>query len=210
MIHPDSERLDAYVEGTLDEGDRVVVESHLIACDRCQGEVEETRSLFTALAALPHFDPSPGFAARVMQHVRLPDPWYVRAGNYLQVIIPKTTRGWAFASGIFAMPLVAASTLLLWLLSKPYITSETLVTYAWSRTVAAAVSATDAVAAMIMRSDLAIVIARGVQVAFTGSLRDAGLIALGFAVLTSLSTWVLYQNLFRSQSRRSNYASYGF
>lgn len=209
MIHPGAERLDAYVEGTLDKGDRAVIESHLIGCDRCQAEIEETRSLFTALAALPHFDPSPGFALRVMQHVKLPDPWYVRAGQYLQVFVPRTTRGWAFATGIFSLPLVTFATLVLWLLSKPYITSENLVTFGWMRTSAAAAAAVDTLAAAFMRSDIAIMIARGVQAGFTGGLREAGLIALAFAVLTCLSTWVLYQNLFRSQSRRSNYASYG-
>ena len=209
MLHPEPERLDAFVEGTLDEADRAVVESHLIACDQCQAEIEETRSLFTALAALPHFDPSPGFALRVMQHVKLPDPWYVRAGHYLQIFIPKTTRGWAFASGIFALPLVTVSAMLLWLLSKPYITGETLIAFGWSRISAAAAAAADTLAATFIRSDIAIMTARGVEAAFTGDLRGAGLVALAFAALTCLSTWVLYQNLFRSPTRRSNYASFG-
>lgn len=203
------------MEGGLEPGDRSTIESHLIGCDRCQAEVEETRSLFAALASLPQFDPGPGFALRVMSHVVLPDPWYVRAGQYLQVLVPKTTRGWAFASGIFSLPLIALSALTFWLLSKPYVTSGELASFLWTRTSTGAVSATHALTELFLRSDVGIMIARGVEAVFTGGLREAGLIALAFAVLTSLSTWVLYQNLFRgnpirSQTRRSNYASYSF
>lgn len=51
---------------------------HLDACASCAREVEESRRLSMALAALPAWTPSPGFAERVMARVTLPVPWHRR------------------------------------------------------------------------------------------------------------------------------------
>ena len=101
MIHPTAEKLQSFVEGLLDVSDRAVLESHLIACPACQSEVAEWRSLYNVLAAMPQMEPAKGFANRVMSHVTLPDPWYVRAlvfvGDRAHQFAPRTTRGWAAA-----------------------------------------------------------------------------------------------------------------
>lgn len=51
---------------------------HLESCRACAGEVEELRRLAAALAALPTWMPTPGFAERVMARVTLPVPWHRR------------------------------------------------------------------------------------------------------------------------------------
>lgn len=51
---------------------------HLDTCSACAREVEESRRLSVALAALPAWTPSPGFAERVMARVTLPVPWHRR------------------------------------------------------------------------------------------------------------------------------------
>ncbi len=51
---------------------------HLESCRACAGDVEELRRLSAALAALPTWMPSPGFAERVMERVTLPVPWHRR------------------------------------------------------------------------------------------------------------------------------------
>ena len=82
--HPTTESLESYAEGTLPAADRAVVASHLMSCVRCDSEVEDWRSLFQALATLPHFAPALGFANRVMAHVRIPEPWHARASGWLE------------------------------------------------------------------------------------------------------------------------------
>ncbi|MFW6085543.1 MAG: anti-sigma factor family protein [Gemmatimonadota bacterium] len=51
---------------------------HLESCRACAAEVEESRRLSAALAALPTWMPTPGFAERVMARVSLPVPWHRR------------------------------------------------------------------------------------------------------------------------------------
>jgi anti-sigma factor RsiW len=49
LQHLQGDELQTFVEGGVQEGDRAMIESHLVACLRCRSEVEEWRSLFTAL-----------------------------------------------------------------------------------------------------------------------------------------------------------------
>jgi hypothetical protein len=216
MIHPDMERLQLYIEERLGDGDRAVLESHLLGCAACQSDVEEWRSLFTMLATMPYHAPAKGFADRVMAHVVLPDPWYVRAAarvsNQLQVFTPRTTRGWAFATAFFAVPIAFFAALTAWILSKPYITPNGLVSYAVDRTQAAVDSAAQGTLATILQSDIALFFARGLDALANAGLGTAGALAAATAMAMALSVWVLYQNLFRMTTRRENhtYVSYSF
>jgi anti-sigma factor RsiW len=209
-FHPTADRLEALVEGNLVEGERVVVESHVVGCSRCQTEVEELRSLFGALARMQHFSPSLGFLERVMAHVRLPDPWYIRATQYLPRFAPRTSRGWAFASAFLALPLVGFGAIMLWLLSKPYVTGEGLIAFTVSEAGARITAAAAGVLSVMLHSDVTLFLARSMETLFSNGLRGAGALAALFAGLTVLSAWVLYQNLIRNPTRRSDYASYSF
>jgi hypothetical protein len=210
LNHPAVQRLEAFVEETLELAERATVRSHVLACPRCQTEVDELRGLFAALTRLQHFSPAPGFVQRVMAHVKLPEPWWRRAGSYFQPVVPRTTRGWAFASALFALPLVGVGAVMLWVLSKPYVTSENLVAFTLQQIGTYVSSAFNSAVSILIQSNLTLLLARGLEAFSNSGLRSAGAVALMFAGLTVLSAWVLYQNLFRTPARRSDYASYSF
>jgi hypothetical protein len=210
LNHPAAERLEAFVEETLGRAERVTVESHVHGCSRCEGEVAELRGLFAALSRLQHFSPAPGFMHRVMLHVRVPEPWWKRAAGYLQPVIPHTSRGWAFASALFALPLIGASAMMIWLLSKPYVTGENVLAFLAQKGAGYLTSAFDATVSVLVQSNFTFLIARGLEAFSNSGLRGAGALALLFAGLMVLSAWVLYQNLFRTPARRSDYASFSF
>lgn len=210
MYHPTAERLGDLVEGILDPEDAVVVESHVLGCAQCQAEAEDLRSLFGALARLGHFSPSAGFANRIMLEVRLPDPWYVRAGQALQTFIPRTRRGWAFASSVLAIPMASFAMLVLWLLSKPYVTSESLVAFTWQRVSVGANDTINELGRALLQSNFALWFARGIELLLGAGVRGAGTAALVVAAAMAVSAWILYKNLFRSPKRQSDYVSYSF
>lgn len=72
--HPSQEYLEAYVIGDLRGFRRWVLDRHLDCCAQCRGEAREWERLFATLAHLKRFSPSSGFADRVLQHVRIPQP----------------------------------------------------------------------------------------------------------------------------------------
>jgi Putative zinc-finger len=217
MQHLTAERLEAYVEGLLDQGDRVVTESHLVSCPRCQHELDEWLALFAALSDLPELEPSANFADRVMAHVRvarrLAWPEHVaRAGDAIARVLPKTTFGWAFATALLALPVLLGGGLTVWLLSRPYLTPEAVWAFFSEQLVDGASAFAATAVSRILQTDLAAwVIDRGsalIGVAGTGGL---GLIAAAAALTTVLSVWVLYRNLVRTPSRNSNdYALFSF
>ncbi len=81
--HLDSEALHAFLENTLPEGERAVVEHHLGECARCSSELEGWSLLFAELGELPELAPTPGFADRVMAELPRPRPFWVRAAGWL-------------------------------------------------------------------------------------------------------------------------------
>jgi hypothetical protein len=210
MFHPESERLEAFVEGSLDKGDAAVLESHVLGCSQCQTEVEELRLLFSALARMERFAPAVGFANRIMAHVRLPDPWYARAGQYIAGLAPKTSRGWAFAAGVLALPLVGVGTVMLWLLSKPYVTGESLIAFTLQQTGRSIGAFGRSFLSTVIQSDITLLLTRLAESVLSAGLAGAGTVAALFAGAIALSAWILYQNLIRTPTRRSDYASYSF
>lgn len=215
ILHPNTERLQSFVEGILDDGDRAIIESHLVDCPNCQTEVDEWRSLFTVLATLPQFSPSIHFADNVMASVVLPDPWYVRAlakaGDKLHVIAPKTTRGWAFATAFLAVPFAMFAVFATWLLSKPYMTPANVFAFAVDRGGNLIDNIAQGAAARLLQTDLALFVARQLQALSEAGMGTAGAMLAAVAIATAGSAYILYQNLFRANAHRNqNYASYSF
>lgn len=213
--HPDTERLQGYAETALPEGERVVVESHLQACARCSAEVEEWRSLFLALAALPPLAPSTGFVDRVMARVQLPvaapawAPLIRRAGELLARVVPQSTAGWALAAAFVALPLLLGGGLLVWLFSHEYLTPATLWTFLNERAASGLQSLGGAaIAALLQTQAVAWLVATVRQLIATAGMSGIGALAAGGALMTTLSMWILYQNLFRTPTRESNHVSY--
>lgn len=215
ILHPDTEKLQSFVEGTLDEGGRAVLESHLIGCPACQSEVEEWRSLFTVLATLPQFSPSLKFADHVMAAVQLPDPWYVRAlvsvGDRAHRFAPKTSRGWALAAACLALPMTLFAVLATWLLSKPYMSASNILAFVLHQGEAFLNSAARGVISQALQTDVALFVVRQLDALNSAGVGAAGTVIAGIAVTIVVSIYILYQNLFRADAHKNDhYASYSF
>ena len=217
--HPTAEKLQGFGEGLLDARDRAVLASHLVGCPECQTEVADWRALYNVLATMPQLEPTKGFANRVMLHVTLPDPWYVRVparvgarvGSSLRVFVPQTTRGWAAATACLALPMVFFVGLATWLLSRPYITAQGLVSFTYAKAQAMVNSVATGALSTILQSDVALLAARGLDAVTNAGLGAAGALVFAAFTATALSAWVLYQNLFRVTKREiRNYVSYSF
>lgn len=208
LNHPTSERLEAFVEGILDEGTYAVVASHLLACPRCEGEVEEWRSLFAVLRSLPSFVPAPGFASRVMAHVRIPQPWHARASGFLGRFIPRTTGGWAIAAALLAIPVLTGVSFMAWLLSKSYVTANGLWVFATGQFASVAGRTARGLFDGLLETSVAAWVARGLNVAQGAGVREVGALAFGGAILTIVSAWVLYRYLFRPSNGNANHVTF--
>ena len=214
--HPSADRLEAFVEGTLQDGDRVVMESHLLSCPACQTQVEEWRGLFAALSTLPQFEPSLGFANRVMAQVRVSprgawQEWAERANALVVRAAPKTNYGWALAVAFFALPIILGGSAIAWLVSNSYISPDALLGYSRESLVEGLQGIGSTAIGFVMQSDIAAwVVANVSTVVTTAGVTGLGAILAGTGTMTVLSTWVLYRNLFRSPSRESDYALYSF
>ena len=217
MQHLDTERLQGYADGSLEESERVVVESHLQGCTRCTTEVEEWRSLYAALGALPQFSPSVSFTDHVMDRVKVARPlpaWaplVARARQLAERVAPRTSAGWAVAAALLALPLLLGGGLVTWLISKDYITPESLWVFVTDRTSSGLQSLGASALSSLMETQAATwVVQQATSLVATAGLRGLGLLAAVGGALTMLSIWILYRNLFRTPTRESNYVSYSF
>lgn len=208
--HPTAERLQAFVEDALDERQRTAVASHVSVCAECGGEVEELRALFTALSDLPAFAPSMGFADTVMANVRVRRPAFAGAGAWLDRVTPHTTRGWAAAAAVLALPVLGAALMVTWLMAQPGVTPQGLWTLTSGLAGDAAASGWQWAWARFAGTNLAAWLAQAADLARTVGRDEIGLAAVLFATLTAGSTYVLYQNLFRPDARRTQHATYVF
>ena len=208
--HPSSERLQELVEGILDRPDRAVLDAHLATCVRCQAEVDELRSLFELLSDLPELAPSPTFANRVMAHVRVRKPAFAWADAWVERLTPRTTRAWAFASALLALPLIGLSAVAWWLVSQPGVNAQGLwlVVSGLARNGFAA--GMQWVVPRLANSALAAWGSSAMELLDSVGRGQIGLALVMFATFTAASIWVLYKNLFRTEARSTDYASFVF
>ena len=210
-MHPTPDRLEALAEGSLSEGDRAVIESHLLGCARCQSEVEEWQALFAVLAELPTFSPAAGFAERVMSQVQLHKPWYARAASAIARVLPKSTRGWALVGGILSLPGVAIFALVGWLLAQPPVNRMALLVSLQEQALALGASALRSAGSFVLTNEATLWLANGVQALISPTATQLGAGLAAFAVITIISGWVLYRNLLvQTPIRESRYVSYSF
>lgn len=210
LNHPSEDRLEAYIEETLDGAARSALESHLATCARCQTEVVELRSLFEALASVPQVSPSVGFADRVMQDVRVRRPLLARVNDWVERVTPNTDRGWAMATAALAMPVLASAALVWWVLSQPGVSAQGLVLVATSLAGDALSTGWQWLWVTFAGSQLAIWTGALLEMAESLGRGELGLAAVMFGAMTAASIYVLYENLFRPQTRRAEHASFIF
>lgn len=220
-LHPEEEQLEAYAEGTLDGGDRAVVESHVFACADCQGAIEEWRALFAALEGLPQLAPSAGFQDRVMARVQVgsrAQAWHTQAlaqaraaahsvGHWL----PQTTRGWALATAMLGLPAILGTALVAWLLSRDYVSAPALWIAARDTVDQGAQRLGEAFVQSLLQTDVvAWLVANTGEFLAVAGMRGLGAIIAVAGATTMLSIYVLYRNLFRTPTRESHYVTYSF
>ncbi len=210
LNHPTPERLESFVENALDEGQRRVVEAHVTSCPDCRVEVEELSSLFGALSTLQQFAPSVAFADSVMAQVRVRREAFAGATAWVERVTPHTTRGWAAAAALLALPVVGATLLVSWVMSQPGVTPQGLWSLSSDLVGRAASSGWQWAWAEFAGTSLAAWLTQAAALVQTVGRGEIGLAAVLFATITAGSTYVLYQNLFRSESRRTEHATYVF
>jgi anti-sigma factor RsiW len=209
LTHPQAEQFEELVAGSLSAGDQAVLESHLTGCEYCRQELDEVRALFSALAELPRLEPSPAFADRVMAHVRVHQPWAVRAAAWAKGFWPQSTIGLGLATAFFALPPLLFGAGLAWLASVPGMSWQALWIYGQSRALLLAQSATSALFSFILGSDWMLALGGAAQNAVTvvDPTRFAAF-SVFIALLCALSARVLYTNMIRPLTRDVSHARY--
>lgn len=224
MYHPTADRLEAFAEGLLDQAERVVIESHVLGCPHCQTQVDEWRVLFAALSGLPQFEPSSGFADRVMARVRVApasrrttwqSAWGWAAGRAKAAgataagMLPRTTFGWAMVTAFLALPVIAGGAFVTWLLSRSYLTPETLWVYVSTQVVDGVRGVGTAALSAALQADLiAWLVTQAGHLVENAGATGVGAILAAASAATMLSVWVLYRNLIRTPSRGTNYVTF--
>ncbi len=209
-IHPEPERLEAYAAGEHAASDAAIVESHLLACARCRAEVEEWRTLFSALADLPELEPAAGFADRVMASVRIQQPLGARALALADRVVPKTRRAWTLVAAMLGLPTLGLSAILAWVLTRPWITVQGLFSFGTRQVMAAFAVLPARAFDLVSHSAAGVWIADALNALSVRGAGPIGAAAALFATLTIASAWVLYRNLFRTPRRDEHYATFSF
>ncbi|MBX6363600.1 MAG: zf-HC2 domain-containing protein [Gemmatimonadetes bacterium] len=211
ILHPGADQLEAYVEGTLDEAQQAVLESHLLGCPRCQAELEEWRGLFAALSSMPQLEPSAGFADRVMAHVTLPRSAAARLADRARRWLPRSTLGWALVTLFLALPVAAAAAALAWIAATPWLSLDGVLLWGFEKATAGAAWLTSQASALVLQSRPALWLTGSIEtLVATAGLRGIGAAAALFGLIVVASAWILYQNLFRPHTRDVTYAHYSF
>lgn len=208
QLHPTPDRLEALVEGGLPEAERATLERHLLACERCRVEVEEWRALFTALAALPHLAPSPGFADRVLAGVRIRPSWSARAAAALARIQPRTRMGRAVVAACLALDALIVTSVVLWVLTRPGLDAQALLVFLRDRGTELLLSLAGDAARAALETTIAVRIAAVVERILAAGPTELGLAAAVMATMIFVSAWVLYRNLFRPSTRKVHHVSF--
>lgn len=63
---------------------------HVSGCADCRARLDDARAVARLIEALPHREPSPGFANAVMARVNVFEPWYVTVADGARQMIPRT------------------------------------------------------------------------------------------------------------------------
>lgn len=211
MNHPTPDRLEALVEGVLDGGESAVLESHLVSCGRCQAEVEEYRTLFEMLASLPRTEPSEGFADRVFARIDIRQPLLARVAAALKRLVPTSIMGLTLATALLSLPVVFTGGATAWLLAQPGISLGAITIFIREKAIEGVGALFSWMAEILMQTPAALWLVSWAEALLPAiGLREVGAAAALFALLTSVSAWVLYRNLTHTSTQDTSYVNYCF
>ena len=205
--HPDGGRLQDFAEGALPVRQAARVRTHLDECPACAAEAAGWQTTIQALGALGHLQPAEGFGDRVMAQVRLPAPVAAKAPAlewrrslaWAGRLVPKSRQAWAAASGVALTPVVSLGVVLWTLFTHPTLTPGALAAFArwklselfataWQTASGAALESTGVFEAYSIIGSMA-----QSPTALAGAF-------LAFSAGTVGASWVLYRNLFVTNS----------
>lgn len=192
------------IELLLDEEEgfgTAALRAHVRSCSSCQAEHERSRKLMVALDALPDFAPSPGFTNRVMNEVRVFEPWHVAVLDTARSMIPTSRRARIAASIGAVAGLSLGTTLATWLLARVDIAF--LLAQIGLERVQGQISHVIADVAASLLGE------RGVAIAQSGSPETIAIMAGGFAAAVGLSVVGLHFMASRSSPDRMDAISFG-
>jgi predicted anti-sigma-YlaC factor YlaD len=215
--HPDSGRLQDFLDGALRGRPAAVVRGHLAACESCRGEAQAWGAVLRGLGDLPRLAPSAAFAPAVMARVRIPQPAPARAGLVRQasdalyragrrvraLAGPRHRRAWAAVAGIALTPGVTVALVAYMVFSQPLMTLGNLASFLWIKGAALAGALGGGVLTSVVQS-AAIFRAWTAFDTLARSPAAAGAGLLAFSMLTLASAWVLYRNLFTAPVARAH------
>lgn len=108
-LHPDIERLSAYLEGELSPAEAQELQAHLDACPACREDLAQFQAMLADLKSLPTLSAPPDFVGKVMERVER-EPVPVLS---LGVVWWKKLMGWKFLAP------VAVAMLALFMIRQP-------------------------------------------------------------------------------------------
>ncbi|MBI9042850.1 MAG: hypothetical protein JEZ06_00100 [Anaerolineaceae bacterium] len=87
--HPSEDIIYTYLDGFLDESNRIIFESHLKNCMVCQSKVEELQSLFNTLDSFPEFSLQRDLSIEVLSTIQSKNSMNksLKWGSIIQVFI---------------------------------------------------------------------------------------------------------------------------
>jgi len=95
MEHFDNERIQHYLDGALEEQERVQAEEHLSQCSSCAQELKAWEEVFVPLNALPLLEPSRHFESDVLGQLGI-QPWWAKL--FARPLWPKAALAGAMAT----------------------------------------------------------------------------------------------------------------
>lgn len=92
--------------------------AHVEQCAHCRAEVDKQLKLVSALERLPHFEPSPLFAYRVMRDVQVFEPWHVAVLDSVRRFVPRSRPARVLAAASAGFVAVTLTLAALWIGSQ--------------------------------------------------------------------------------------------
>jgi len=196
--HPDTGRLQDFVDGALGRRAAAGVRRHLAACAPCRTEARGWARVIDGVGRLPRHAPSPAFAHEVMRHVRVTPAHATTGSSLAQRLLGRARalggrrRAWAAAAGVAFTPVVTAGLVLYAVFSHPMVTLGGLATFVWLKTAALTTALGGGIGGGLFESAS---IFRAWSALRTLSPTTAGAGLLAVSALTLASGWVVYRNV---------------
>ncbi len=197
-----------YLDGSLAEGQMARVATQIAESSEAQQQLSEWQAVFGGLGSLGHEAPSESLHHRIMAQVRVhqlmltvqtPTTTWERMLVLGRAVMPRTQKAWAVVSGIAVTPASVVVLMVYAIFTSSSMTPMDLLSFgAWKARDALSALGNGALAA-VTESPQALQLFSSI-----GALTSSPLLAIAgvltFAVLSGVALWVLYRNLFATQT----------